>query len=472
MTYIALTIGPIYKTLKDAKKTRELWGGSYFFSYIMKQIIGQFKERDFVVPYIKDETIFSQQNGIGLFHDRFIFEAKEGDKLKLDTTVDEVLKQFSKDSNVAYDFLIKYLQINIVEKELDENANPILALTPYLDTAELFLSVAQYKENLLSKMLKGNNSFLSNEAFGEKKKFPSLPEIALYEMIEKYPEIKSQLNYDEDESIYENDTYTFKPYHKYYAIVHADGDSMGKVVKSLKGKEAFQSFSKKLFDYGVEAHKLIKAYGGETIFAGGDDLLFFAPVVSDTKTIFTLCDEISKDFNNKFKGTEASLSFGVSIQYYKFPLYEALEKSRILLFNDAKSAKKNNIAFSVTKHSGQTFNAIIHKGEDEKELYENFKLFSSNIHGGEDIDNFLHSIHHKIESNKMILSQIGHSKERLKNFFDNYFNKEVHDEHYRDFFEQLIDFMYEAYRSNNKEEALERVYATLRFIKFVQGDKK
>jgi len=49
MTYIALTIGPIYKTLSSAKKTRELWGGSYLFSYIMKQIILEFKEREFVV---------------------------------------------------------------------------------------------------------------------------------------------------------------------------------------------------------------------------------------------------------------------------------------------------------------------------------------------------------------------------------------------------------------------------------------
>ncbi|MFW2427635.1 type III-B CRISPR-associated protein Cas10/Cmr2, partial [Aliarcobacter butzleri] len=56
MKYIALTIGPIYKTLKNSKKTRELWGGSYIFSYIMKQIILKFEDRDFVTPYIKDKT--------------------------------------------------------------------------------------------------------------------------------------------------------------------------------------------------------------------------------------------------------------------------------------------------------------------------------------------------------------------------------------------------------------------------------
>jgi len=433
MTYIALTIGPIYKTLSSAKKTRELWGGSYLFSYIMKQIISEFKEREFVVPYIKNETIFNAGNEVGLFHDRFIFEAKEGDKEALEKVIDEVLKTLSANMKIAYDFLKAYLQISVIEKKLKDGENPILELSPYLDTAELFLTVSQYKENPLTKVLKGDNSFLTKDAFGEKKRFPSLPLIALHDMLKDNPEIKSLLHDDDEESIYENRDYAFKNYHKYYAIVHADGDSMGKVVQGLKGKEAFQDFSKKLFNYCNNAHDIITAYGGETIFAGGDDLLFFAPVVSGEKTIFTLCDEISNDFNKEFEGTEATLSFGVAIQYHKYPLYEALEKSRSLLFADAKSGKKNNIAFSVTKHSGQTFKAVIQKGE--KELYENFKLFSSNISGGEGIDNFLHSLHHKIESNKVVLAEISNSKERLTNFFDNYFNKEVHDAHYREFSE-------------------------------------
>ncbi len=87
------------------------------------------------------------------------------------------------------------------------------------------------------------------------------------------------------------------------------------------------------------------------------------------------------------------------------------------------------------------------------------------------MDNFLHSIHHKIETNKNILSQIAKDKQRLQNFFDNYFNKEVHDENYREFFIQLIDFIYESYQQKDNSNALETVYATLRFIKFVQGDK-
>ena len=83
----------------------------------------------------------------------------------------------------------------------------------------------------------------------------------------------------------------------------------------------------------------------------------------------------------------------------------------------------------------------------------------------------MHSIHHKIESNKPLLKEISSSKKQLQNLFDNYFNETVHDE-YREFFEQLVAFIYESYRvAKEGENPLDKVYATLRFIKFVQGDK-
>ena len=62
MNYIALTIGPIYKTLANSKKPKELFSGSYIFSYIMKQIIQNFKDREFITPYIKDDSIIDLKN--------------------------------------------------------------------------------------------------------------------------------------------------------------------------------------------------------------------------------------------------------------------------------------------------------------------------------------------------------------------------------------------------------------------------
>jgi CRISPR-associated protein Cmr2 len=239
--------------------------------------------------------------------------------------------------------------------------------------------------------------------------------------------------------------------------------------KAIKDKSNIANISEQLFEYCKSSHDIITSFGGTTIFAGGDDLLFFAPIINKdkTKTIFDLCDEIDKNFNiNK-----ATLSFGIHISYEKFPLYEALEESRNLLFVKAKSEPKNNIAFRVRKHSGQTFQSVVHKGHEN--IYNTFLKISSSIEDGDGVDNFLHSLHHKINSYKTTLEQIADDKDRVKNFFDNYFNNDVHKQ-YEKFFEQLIDYIYEIYQEDSieKEDKLNLVYATLRFVKFVKGDKQ
>ena len=87
------------------------------------------------------------------------------------------------------------------------------------------------------------------------------------------------------------------------------------------------------------------------------------------------------------------------------------------------------------------------------------------------MDNFLHSIHHKIDTYKTTINLIANNKEKLQNFFDNYFNESIHKE-YKSFFESLIDFIYVVYQDKTIKNKLELIYATLRFGKFVQGDKK
>jgi len=418
MNYIALTIGPIYKTLQNAKKPKELFTASYLFSYIMKKIIEQLKQREFVIPYIKDEEIFREDSDVGLFHDRFIFQAQDGDLKRLQKIIDDVLEDVAKKLKSTQKEIKEYMQINYVEKELANGANPIIELIPYLDTKELFFQVA-YKNSFMQK-LKKDDSKKDNFLTEGKNIVDDLKRLS---------------------------------HNGYYCIVHADGDRMSEV---LKNKDEIESVSKALFAFCMSSSKSIKEYGGQTIFAGGDDLMFIAPPISKEKTIFDLCDEIAKKF---IKG--ATLSFGVSINYIKFPLYEALQNSRSLLFDDAKDEKRDNIAFCVTKHSGQSFKAVIHKGNAQ--LYERFLQFSQSAIAKEDIGLFLDSIHHKIETNKKILQNIKDDKERLKNFFDNYFNESIH-KNYRVFFDNLVTFLHIA--------SIEETHATLRFIKFIKGDKR
>lgn len=428
MKYIALTIGPIYKTLANAKKPKELFASSYIFSYIMREIIYDFKEREFITPYIKDHTVFDSNSPVGLFHDRFIFKSKEGDLEKLQESIINVCEDIATKFSIDFSQVRDYLQINYFEKELADNANPILKLTPYLDTKELFFETTQDEtfRKTLQRAKKDKDNFLTEGK-------------DIVHNLEKLS------------------------YNNYYCVVHADGDKMSKAIEDVS---KIEDISKSLFEYCKNANGLIKAYGGQTIFAGGDDLLFFAPTISKQKdkTIFELCEEIAKDFSKKIP--TATLSFGVSINYLKFPLYEALENSRDLLVSQAKTenknGEKNNIAFMVTKHSGQSFSTIVHKGD--KDIYEKFLTFTSSIKNGEGVDNFLHSIHHKIDAYKTTIEQVINNKEKLQNFFDNYFN-EVEHKQYRLFFKGLIEFM-----SASKD--INQIYAALRFVKFIQGDKQ
>ncbi|WP_323593391.1 Cas10/Cmr2 second palm domain-containing protein [Aliarcobacter butzleri] len=431
MKYIALTIGPIYKTLKNAKKPKDLFASSYIFSYIIKNIIKEFKDRTFITPYIKDESIFDENSPVGLFHDRFIFESIDGDLSKLEMIIINVCNDIASQLGLEHHQVKEYLQIHYFEKELDDSKNPILELTPYLDTKELFFQISQ--DETFAKSLRRKKGDDDNFLTAGKNIIDDLKKLS---------------------------------HNNYYCVVHADGDNMS---KAIEDKNKIENVSKNLFEYCKESNKLIKDFGGQTIYAGGDDLLFFAPVLNKdkNKTIFELCEKISNIFNTKIPS--ATLSFGISINYVKFPLYEAVENSRELLFAKAKNDQRNNIAFNVTKHSGQSFETIINKSN--KEVYDNFLVFTSNIKGGEDMDNFLHSIHHKIDTYKTTINLIANNKEKLQNFFDNYFNESIHKE-YKSFFESLIDFIYVVYQDKTIKNKLELIYATLRFVKFVQGDKK
>ena len=60
--------------------------------------------------------------------------------------------------------------------------------------------------------------------------------------------------------------------------------------------ENLQAISKALVKYGIEATKIIDEFGGLPIYAGGDDLLFIAPVVGkDGTNIFDLLVKIETD---------------------------------------------------------------------------------------------------------------------------------------------------------------------------------
>lgn len=487
--YIGATIGPIVDTLMKAKSTRELWGASYLFSYIMKNIIKELKGKgkEFVIPYTGNEYL-GEGNKAGLFHDRFII------KVKSDKDFEEVIKAKNKvfesllkdiNNRITKDFLDKYIKFYLVEKELKDGENVIFAISDTLDSLELNPQICEnelekdYIFDYFSKEV--NMPKLLDDAFGKDRddkenKIKSLPEIA---MIDGYDKLESnqrneidklfkEAKIKDDENSYKilYDNGVLKKHHKYYAIVRADGDNIGKIIKELSN-DKYQTFSQKLFEFSKENVKIIKKYNGLTVFAGGDDLLFFSPV----KNLFSLIDEISDNFKIKIKDKydkileenrikeKPTLSFGISIQYYKDPMSKALADSGTMLFSEAKNYKnKNAVGLKLLKHSGQTVEFVTEK---EKEVYEKF----TKIMNEHSEIKTLKGIIYTLENQKFILENIKDDVTKIENFFVNNFKKKEHldGKKLNEYMKTVQSFITEC----GKNDELETGLKMLRFLAFL-----
>lgn len=448
MRHIALTIGPIVDTLSLGRKTAEVWMASYLFSSFMKNTIKKIKERSdatFIVPFVDDEVLKEKDDGVGMFHDRFILSSETLSLQDVEAILQEqkdeiavmVAKSIKKDEAKVKAFFSKYIQAYAFETT-EEFENPIIDISKIMDSIELHTPVLETDEDYMRLFLNRDvilNSQLAITSFGGRPSFRALDEIALG---------------NDDEFVNAN---------RYIAIIYADGDNLGEFIKK---QSDVTEVSKRLFDFDKKAVKSIDAYGAMPIFVGGDDLIIFAPLLNNGRTVFDLLNDLSEEYKNALKTEESTLSFGVSFTYYKYPLYEALERSRDTLFAVAKKYEgKNAVAVSLQKHSGQSFEFCI--GKDE-ESYEKFlKLIGSVLK--EEIE-LPHAIHHKLQSHQMLFKSI--ESKRLESTFDNIFNEDIHKKKFEQGLKEIRELMISLGLEAKEQEKL---FSMLSTIKVLRGDR-
>jgi CRISPR-associated protein Cmr2 len=413
--YIGITIGPIIDTLSLAVKPAQLWGASYIFSYTMKSICKKLPESALITPYPYDdtnkETIKDEKCGVGLFHDRIIIRADgidlsgvskiiEDTKTELATKINNELAAPDLTAAAVTEFVNDYIQLYAVEVETNEN--PIIEVSKCLDKIELMKSFSQVEsrddknnqnvnyiiDSFSNKAIK--TGFLINDASG-----------GFENSVLSGGTDNGGIKQIKDVAGYGKASNGLKKF-VYYAVVQADGDNMSKVNQKTyidNGVDGLRDVSQKCFKYGARAVEIIKSGGGLPIYAGGDDLLFIAPV----DNLFKLCDSISNEFNMIFKAEiegaseyKPSVSFGISVNYEKSPLYEALEEARIQLFDVAKKVNgKDAIAVSLRKNSGIRFGFVFKKSSASYKLLN--ELIEKHV---EKKDDFLKSVMYKIMENK------------------------------------------------------------------------
>ncbi|MEG2717668.1 MAG: type III-B CRISPR-associated protein Cas10/Cmr2 [Eubacterium sp.] len=496
--YIGITIGPIIKMMSMTASPVGLWGTSYFFSYTAKQLCQKLVEKDvpienFLSPYFElneEKKIKNRRNGVGLFHDRIIFiepknfkfsqveeiiqSVKEEIGVNLYKSLGDVGQKFDKEKVKVY--IREMLQIYAVEKEC-QSGNPLININDLLDAMELQMQyVPQENINYLLALLENKDkekrnkaikkSFLVNDFNSDFEKWPltkgfdkkiqSIDDIALGGL--KEPKMKK---------------------HQYYAVVQADGDNMGKILKSINvvsdGTNPIRLFSKCCFDYCCQATDVATEYGAVTIYAGGDDLLLLAPLENKKKeTIFDLLQKLNNVFNESFedyKKFKPSLSIGMTACYHKYPLYESFEKSINLLFRYAKNTKrkddvKNALAFHFQKHAGQSFGMKIREINAEDGIYlKIIKILKEQWDSIDTQKNFLKSVEHSLY-NKQVLFKIAirkaineHDDTLINNLFYNIFDSTIHTEVkiFKKYIDDIRVLMYDLCKENEQIELFEDI---------------
>jgi len=352
-----------------------------------------------------------------------------------------------------------YLNNLLDNKELKVNYSFEISNNPLLE----YLETGIHESDLITK-----------DAFDDpaKKRFRSIPEIsstslerqdkiAYAQLLRQEWELEknvrkaretgkpdnSKQKFDLLEELKKSDAFkdSFRPYHKYFGVLYADGDNISALLHKVAGESsALLKFSKLLLDFAKEAEKSIVEYGGNGIYLGGEDILAFIPLACKNKqsnelqTIFSLIDKLDVHFYNTLgKYAEEmgvivpTLSYGIMISYVKHPLKESMHIAHRLLDDSKKEhPNKNTIGLRFQKHSGQVTECFIERTTDKLNSWEKIKTYTEkytqNILNEKQTD-LLNSVIHRINDNIFYSTFTGAAKaNRLDSFFANFFDEDLH----------------------------------------------
>lgn len=154
----------------------------------------------------------------------------------------------------------------------------------------------------------------------------------------------------------------------YYAILHADGDGMGKLISDKTSAADHRELSKQLGDFASNAATLIQQHGGAPIYTGGDDVLALVPLDTALACARLLAESFAHAIP-KASLPKASLSVGLAVTHHLTPLYQALELARRAEKHAKNDAGRNALCVLLSKRSG-----------GETAVYGHWKSFDTRLH--------------------------------------------------------------------------------------------
>ena len=415
--YIGVTVGPIFDTINLSSSPAALWAASYFFSMLTRKLCEKLTENgiaeeSIVTPYYaKDAELLNKKDGIGLFHDRVIFRSDGFELATFNKVKHDAVCSVAALFDIDRAYLDEYLMISAVELEAE---NPIIESAKLLDSLELA------KPFVMRESINPIMAYFSGTAGGKNERIKATPLVKAFDSWSLRKDAETLKNIEDIIGYKKGALKKFS----YYAIVRSDGDEMGKMIAACNTPDETRAFSEKCLKYCSEIADTVVSFGGVAIYSGGDDLLAILPCEADGRTVFDFVKEANGVFGKHFGGV-CTLSFGVTVCYRKFPLYEALADSAHMLFSVAKS-KKNCLAVRMQKHAGQSEGLIISNSALDAFLKLQDKVLDAYFGEADKKSEVLLSALHKLALFGSSFDGANGDEAVVQNLFENHFDSEAH----------------------------------------------
>ncbi len=179
--------------------------------------------------------------------------------------------------------------------------------------------------------------------------------IAVIKRLAVFAKVKLTLTYDAIPSVTEIAQAGFPPgvalskdTPLYYAVLHMDGDRIGKHLGGISSLSEHGNFSQKLAQFAKDfAGNIVEYNKGRLVYAGGDDVLAFLPV----QTALQCADDLRSEFA---KLTGLTASAGIAIAPDTYPLDLALEAARSAEDAAKEIYGRNAVSISIITGSAET----------------------------------------------------------------------------------------------------------------------
>jgi len=141
----------------------------------------------------------------------------------------------------------------------------------------------------------------------------------------------------------------------YLAIISADGDRMGEVLKNHAILEDHQAISRQLAAFSSQARQCVEKHFGACIYAGGDDVLALVPLnqaLPCARALHSVFDRALRDYCSS--QNPATLSVGIAVGHFMESLHDLRELAKEAE-HCAKGDERNGLSIIFQPRGGNRY---------------------------------------------------------------------------------------------------------------------